>query len=93
MPKRSTTLSSIELEILTDVARGLNNNQIGMKRFRSPETIRSEMKSIFAKLGARNRAHAVAIAYHTGIFHGRAPEPPTPERTTAPPSPPRSPRL
>jgi DNA-binding CsgD family transcriptional regulator len=61
MPKRSTTLSSIELEILTDVARGLNNNQIGMKRFRSPKTIRSEMKSIFAKLGARNRAHAVAI--------------------------------
>ncbi len=65
---RSSALSDIERGILEDVALGLSNIQIGLKQHRSPETIRTHMKNIFAKLKARNRAHAVAIAYATGIL-------------------------
>jgi DNA-binding CsgD family transcriptional regulator len=33
-----------------------------MRRVKSPETVKSQRKSMLAKLGARNMAHAVAIA-------------------------------
>jgi DNA-binding CsgD family transcriptional regulator len=70
---RATELTAIERDVLCDVARGLSNIKIAGKQFRSPETIRTHMKNIFAKLNARNRAHAVAVAYDTGIFHCRLP--------------------
>ncbi|WP_328617244.1 helix-turn-helix transcriptional regulator [Amycolatopsis sp. NBC_00355] len=70
---RTTELTATEREVLHDAARGLNNIQIGLKQFRSTETIRTHMKNIFFKLKARNRAHAVAIAYDTGILHCRIP--------------------
>lgn len=70
---RSTDLTATELEVLRDVARGFNNIQIGRRQFRSTETVRTHTKNIFAKLRARNRAHAVAIAYDTGILQCRLP--------------------
>jgi DNA-binding CsgD family transcriptional regulator len=70
---RTTELTATEREVLDDVARGLNNIQIGLKQFRSTETIRTHMKNIFFKLKARNRAHAVAIAYDTGLLRCRIP--------------------
>jgi DNA-binding CsgD family transcriptional regulator len=86
---RPTKLTATEREVLDDVARGLNNIQIGLKQFRSTETIRTHMKNIFFKLKARNRAHAVAIAYDTGILDCRLPHlpltQPIPPRTSPPP--------
>ena len=86
---RTTDLTVTEREVLDDVARGLNNIQIGLKQFRSTETIRTHMKNIFFKLKARNRAHAVAIAYDTGIFHCPLPHlpltQPIPALTSPPP--------
>ncbi|WP_103349768.1 response regulator transcription factor [Amycolatopsis sp. CA-128772] len=92
---RTTELTAIEREVLRDAALGLNNIQIGFKQFRSPETIRTHMKNIFAKLGARNRAHAVAIAYETGIFHCQMPHLPQTQaipRRSSPPSQPTVPQ-
>jgi DNA-binding CsgD family transcriptional regulator len=86
---RPAELTAIEREVLDDVARGLNNIQIGVKQFRSTETIRTHMKNIFFKLKARNRAHAVAIAYDTGILHCRLPHLPLTQPIpplTSPPS-------
>lgn len=71
------TLTATEREVLVDVARGLSNIQIALKQFRSHETIRTHVKNILAKLKARNRAHAVAIAYATGIFRCPRPHLPT----------------
>lgn len=68
--RRKDTLSPTELEILQNIARGLENREIATKTFRSVETIRTHVKSILFKLKARNRTHAVAIAYHLGIFQG-----------------------
>jgi DNA-binding CsgD family transcriptional regulator len=82
---RSSTLSHIERGVLDDVALGLNTIQIGLRQHRSRETIRTHMKSIFVKLNARNRAHAVATAYATGILQCPAPHlplaQPIPQRT------------
>jgi DNA-binding CsgD family transcriptional regulator len=85
---RSSALTAIERGILDDVALGLNNIQIGMKQHRSPETIRTHMKSIFAKLKARNRAQAVANAYNTGILHCPLPHLPLTQAVPTSSSPP-----
>ncbi|MFF1612243.1 response regulator transcription factor [Amycolatopsis sp. NPDC058278] len=84
---RTIELTAIEREVLYDVARGLNNIQIGLKQFRSTETIRTHMKNIFAKLRARNRAHAVAIAYDTGILRCQVPHLPLTQAIPRPTSP------
>ncbi|WP_218952366.1 response regulator transcription factor [Amycolatopsis anabasis] len=70
MNKRNK-LSETELLVLQEIARGRDNHQIATILVRSHETIRTHAKNILRKLGARNRAHAVAIAYHVGIFQGR----------------------
>ncbi|WP_329060527.1 response regulator transcription factor [Amycolatopsis sp. NBC_01480] len=66
--KKPRALTPRELEILVEVARGMSNPEIAVKMFVSIETVRTHLHHISKKLGARNRAHAVAIAYHTGIF-------------------------
>lgn len=71
MSQRRNLLTEIEIEVLADVARGLENAEIARAQYRSMETIRTHVKNILRKLKARNRTHAVAIAYHLGIFHGR----------------------
>jgi len=61
-----------ETEVLILVARGMENAEIAAERGCSVETVRTQMKSILRRLSARNRAHAVAIAYHIGFFKGAA---------------------
>jgi DNA-binding NarL/FixJ family response regulator len=51
-----------EGEVLTELARGLDNRSIAGQLCISEETVKSHMKAIFRKLGARDRAHAVALA-------------------------------
>ncbi|WP_410585405.1 response regulator transcription factor [Amycolatopsis sp. lyj-108] len=83
--RKRMTLSPTELEVLQHIARGLENREIATKTFRSIETIRTHVKNILYKLKAANRAHAVAIAYHVGIFQGL---PRTEEQATSPLTPP-----
>jgi DNA-binding CsgD family transcriptional regulator len=64
-------LTDTEIEVLVDIAHGLDTAQMAAKQFRSQNTVRSHCKKILAKLSARNRAHAVAVAYDIGLF--RAP--------------------
>jgi DNA-binding NarL/FixJ family response regulator len=51
-----------ESEVLTQLARGLDNKSIADQLCIAEETVRSHMKAVFRKLGARDRAHAVALA-------------------------------
>jgi DNA-binding NarL/FixJ family response regulator len=51
-----------EGEVLTQLARGLDNKSIAGQLVISEETVKSHVKAIFRKLGARDRAHAVALA-------------------------------
>lgn len=59
-------LTKREREILTLIACGLQGGEMAERLFLSPETIKSHVQNSMGKLGARTRAHAVAIALLTG---------------------------
>jgi len=59
-------LTERERQIVTLVAAGGNSGDIARALFLSPETVKSHAQNAMAKLGARTRAHAVAIALVTG---------------------------
>lgn len=61
-------LTSREEEVLFAIADGRLNKEIAAELVVSVETVKSHVCSLYAKLGARNRAHAVALAYHRGIL-------------------------
>jgi signal transduction histidine kinase/DNA-binding NarL/FixJ family response regulator len=55
-------LTARECSILARVAAGDTNNEIGKKLFLATKTVERHVATIVRKLGARNRAHAAAIA-------------------------------
>jgi len=55
-------LTSEELDVLRLAAQGRNNEQIAERLGTSVETIKHRLRRAFRKLGASDRAHAVAIA-------------------------------
>lgn len=59
---RFPALTPREADVLAAVTLGRNNSQIAGELFLSVATVKSYINTIFAKLGARDRAHAVAIA-------------------------------
>lgn len=66
-------LTDREREILTLVARGLNNDQIGERLFISPATVKTHLARIMAKLDAHDRAQLVVRAYESGLVKPGAP--------------------
>ncbi|MFI6520913.1 response regulator [Spirillospora sp. NPDC050679] len=60
---RSESLSSRELEVLRLVARGTSNREIAAELFISEATVKTHLTHIYAKLGVKDRAAAVATAY------------------------------
>ncbi|MFC7549265.1 response regulator [Plantactinospora sp. GCM10030261] len=64
---RLAVLTDREREVLTLVGRGLSNDEIGAELFLSPATARTHVSHAMAKLGARDRARLVVIAYQTGL--------------------------
>jgi DNA-binding NarL/FixJ family response regulator len=59
---RRGALSPRELEILTLIAGGQTNTEIGEALFLATKTVERQVATVAGKLGARNRAHAAAIA-------------------------------
>jgi DNA-binding NarL/FixJ family response regulator len=55
-------LSRREREVLEELMLGLDNKAIATRLCISEDTVKSHVKAIFRKLGARDRAHAVALA-------------------------------
>ena len=64
---RLGVLTEREREVLALVGRGLSNDEIGAELFLSPATARTHVSHAMAKLGARDRAQLVVIAYQTGL--------------------------
>ncbi|MER7188437.1 response regulator transcription factor [Streptomyces hyaluromycini] len=62
-----TALTPRELEVLTLLGRGLSNTQLAAELILSEATVKSHVARIFAKLGLRDRAQAVVVAYETGL--------------------------
>ena len=61
-------LPPAEKEVLTMAANGLLNKQIADRRGVSIFTVRAQMRLIAVRLGAKGRAHAVAIAVRGGLI-------------------------
>ncbi len=55
-------LSSREMEVLHLISSGASNEEIAQKLFVSVNTVKTHIKNIYGKLGARNRTQAVATA-------------------------------
>ena len=60
--ERFPALTAREADVLEAITLGRNNAQIAGELFLSVPTVKSYINAIFAKLGARDRGHAVAIA-------------------------------
>jgi DNA-binding NarL/FixJ family response regulator len=67
--QKTPPLSKREREILQKVADGATTRQVATELGISPHTVKTHLERIFEKLGANDRAQAVAIAIRTGIVH------------------------
>jgi len=68
---RLAVLTQRERQVLALVGQGLSNAEIGGQLFLSPATARTHVSHAMAKLGARDRAQLVVIAYQTGLVSRR----------------------
>ena len=66
--EREEMLTQREREILQLLADGMSNGEVAAKLFISPETVKSHVRHILAKLEADTRTHAVAIALRDAII-------------------------
>ena len=60
-------LSERDRQVLTLVARGLNNTEIAEALGLSPLTAKTHVSRVMGKLGARDRAQLVMVAYESGL--------------------------
>ncbi|WP_234311685.1 response regulator transcription factor [Streptomyces griseus] len=70
--ERLTALTGREREVLVLVAGGLSNDRIGERLAVSPLTVKTHVNRAMAKLGARDRAQLVVVAYESGLVRPRA---------------------
>jgi DNA-binding NarL/FixJ family response regulator len=60
-------LTEREMQVLTGMSRGRSNNEIGKELFLSEDTVKTHARRLFRKLGAADRAQAVAVGFRWGL--------------------------
>jgi DNA-binding NarL/FixJ family response regulator len=60
-------LTGREIEVLRLVARGMSNAELAVELSLSPLTAKTHVSRILTKLGLRDRAQLVVVAYETGL--------------------------
>lgn len=66
--REAKRLTARESDVLELAAAGNSNKQIAARLSLSEDTVKGYMKAIFARLGAMDRTHAVAIAVRNGLI-------------------------
>lgn len=63
----SETLTGRELDVLTLLARGKSNKEIGVNLYISETTVKAHLRSVFTKLNVLSRTEAIAAASRRGL--------------------------
>lgn len=66
-PAQLDDLTDREREVMALVGRGLSNDEIAQRLFLSPLTAKTHVSRTMSKLGARDRAQLVVLAYESGL--------------------------
>jgi DNA-binding NarL/FixJ family response regulator len=64
---RPPSLTDREFEVLVELAKGASNAEIAAALFLGETTVKTHVSRVLAKLGLRDRTHAVVFAYEQGI--------------------------
>ena len=67
-PPEVGSLTQRELEVFGLITRGLSNAEIGRALFISDATVKTHVTRLLQKLGVRDRAQAIVLAFRTGLF-------------------------
>jgi DNA-binding NarL/FixJ family response regulator len=60
-------LTERELQVLRGMSRGRSNSEIGKELYLSEDTVKTHARRLFRKLGAADRAQAVAMGFRWGL--------------------------
>jgi DNA-binding NarL/FixJ family response regulator len=61
-------LTDVERDLLHRISEGQPNAEIAHKMYLSEQAVKTRCRSLFRKLGAQDRAHAVAIGLRDGLL-------------------------
>lgn len=73
LPTPGKPLTARELQILEGMRRALGNQEIGVELGLAEDTVKNHARRLFAKLGARDRTHAVALGFESGALRPAVP--------------------
>ena len=66
-PRGCPPLTERELQVLRGMGRGRSNSEIGKELYLSEDTVKTHARRLFRKLGAADRAQAVAMGFRWGL--------------------------